>query len=181
MLMNATDTNALFTPAILALVRKTVAKAAPLHLRDDAESQVLSHLIKVVREGKYSPERGAFEAFVNTVTVFECKRIRKYEKRREHDVETMTEKGPVAVIDTLKGSDGRIDAARSQEHKLLAKALDTLSPEDREFIRLITEEDMAQGEAGATFGWNAVKASRKRREIEAALRAAITGEDGEDE
>jgi RNA polymerase sigma-B factor len=67
--------------------------------------------------------------------------------------------------------------ARAEERATLARLLATVSPREREVLRMRFEEDMTQAEIGAVIGVSQMQVSRVIRQALTRLRAAADGGD----
>jgi RNA polymerase sigma factor (sigma-70 family) len=78
------------------------------------------------------------------------------------------ERESVDLLDSLVGEDGRNEMARRSEAHALARAIAKLDDDSQMFLAGMAE-GMGIGEAGALVGWNAVKSTRRYKEIVATL------------
>jgi RNA polymerase sigma factor (sigma-70 family) len=163
------------TPAILKSMSGAVAKilytSHPSDVADcaqDACVRVLSSL------ASFDATRGDFAGWCHVIARNVAKNWRKASANRGHDSEGHAdEDGERAIlVDTLIGSDGRVELARSADAQALTVALDALDSDDRAFIDALMD-GMGQTEAGAILGWSAAGTTRRRRVIEAKLAAAM--------
>lgn len=157
---------------------KAVGKNADLaDLVNDAVVRVLSQM------EAFDASRGSFSNFCCKIAGNTARNHVKAEGYRSHDVVTASDEdgegGGEMIVDSLPGSDGRVEVTRSMEAADLALAISEIEDDtDRAFVRALIRGESI-GDAGKPFGWNAVKATRKRAALLAALKAAMADEDGE--
>lgn len=87
------------------------------------------------------------------------------------------EEGGAALIDLLGDEDD--DIARAQDRTLLASLLRSVTPREREILRLRFVEDLTQSAIGARVGVSQMQVSRILRAALARMRAAAQGGQGE--
>jgi DNA-directed RNA polymerase specialized sigma24 family protein len=159
---------------------KAVGKNADLHdLVNDAVVRVLSQI------ESFDATRGSFSNFCCKIASNTARNHMKAESYRGHDVVTASDEdgegGGEMIVDSLPGSDGRVEVTRSLEAQDLALAISEIEDEtDRAFVRALIRGESI-GDAGKAAGWNAVKATRKRAALLAELRAAVADLDESDE
>ena len=86
------------------------------------------------------------------------------------------EEDAATIADSIGVDEDGFD--RAEERATLARLLSTVSPREREVLRMRFEEDMTQAEIGAVIGVSQMQVSRVIRQALTRLRAAADGQEG---
>lgn len=152
-------------------VGKVLGVSHPSDVADcvnDACVRILSNV------ASFDDAKGSFKGWCGVIASNTAKNWRKAAANNGHDSEGHADDdGETSVlVDTLIGSDGRVDAESRSNGRMLAAAIASLESDERDFTEALFD-GMGQTEAGAILGWSAATASRKRREIADKLAAAM--------
>ena len=171
------------TAEILGSMKGSIIKA--VGPRADMDDLVNDAVVRVLSQMEaFDATRGSFANFCCKIAGNNARNHMKAEGYRSHDVVTASDEdgegGGEMIVDSLPGSDGRVETMRAFEAAELAEAISEIEDDtDRAFVRALIRGESI-GDAGKPFGWNAVKATRKRAALLAELKAAMSDGD-EDE
>ena len=139
----------------------------------DAEDLAQDVFVQFFRRlARYDPAR-PLENWVSRLALNVClKALRSRQRRPEWRWSDLSE-GEQLVVDSLM-HEPETDATQAKDgHELLAKLLDSLSPQERMVLTLLHLEDKSAAEIAAMTGWNAtlvkVRAFRARAKMRKAL------------
>ncbi|MBO7721597.1 MAG: sigma-70 family RNA polymerase sigma factor [Kiritimatiellae bacterium] len=151
---------------------------------DDVVMQVLARLVDVLREGRYSPEKGKFHSYLATMIVNEVRMMHRSETVRGGDrtvpidtpiggdrSKTVAEMiaAPAPAADALDDDWRRAVLASAREHVLMHTAI---SDRDRQIYRAYAVEGGSIDAVARKFGVSRNNVSKIKSRIEKRIVAA---------
>lgn len=166
-------THQLLTSEVLSTMKRTAVRALNGR-KADAEDLVADVCVRILSGEGFDPTRGTMQAYACMMV----KSMALNRWNRENAVK-FTSAGPADdngdvsdLVDTLSDFDGRDEVMRRADERALAHALATLTTDERTFYDAMADGE-TQEAAGALLGWSKGYASKRRKRMEEALRAAI--------
>lgn len=159
--------NHTITPEILRAMtgaaRSVLFHSHPSDIEDCVQAACVRALSSLE---SFDSARGDFAGWCYVIAKNVAKNWRVLAANNRHDSEGRPDDNgdAEALVDTLVGEDGRLDAARREDMEAAIAAMATLDMEERIFIMAIFD-DVGQTEAGAMVGWSPATATRRRRSI----------------